>query len=209
MLDVHVLVMEYTPQEQIGQCMSSIWKAAQNAGFEVNIYPVRGVFGHLGRSRKNGYSKGTGVYVTHVDDDDYLREDAFSVLKPYLEQGVDAVTTGEMRVLGNDQNEPTPHTKHHLAVYKRDKLEQLSYDMFRHYPDQYVLSRFDPVHIPETVYYHRISQVSGSRRLRRENKKEAEQEMNLIKNPHLFEVEVMSFKTVAAHYDRWLNEPAN
>ena len=203
MLDVHVLVMDYTPKDQIDRCFKSIHDAVDRAGFPVFVHRVAGVVGHLGKARLKGYSQGSAEYVTHVDDDDWVEPDAFSALFEHMEEGAEAITTGENHVHEKASIE-NPGSKHHLAVYRREFVESLGYDAFRFYPDQYILSMCDPVHIPKCLYNHRIHPNSGSRRQRRENEAEANKELEVIRRPDLAILETATPQELAAAIDREL-----
>jgi hypothetical protein len=202
-LDVHVLVMDYTPAEQVERCRESIRVAAEQAGYPVVAHFLPGVLGHLGKARGNGYALGSHQYVTHVDDDDWLQPDAFAVLAEQLRAGVEAVTTGENLVQG-DSVAPAPESRHHLAVYRREYVRGLGYASFRYYPDQYLLSMCEPVHLPVCVYNHRINMNSGSRRQRRAKPHEARLELEVIKRPDLAVVENACPAYFASAIDREL-----
>jgi hypothetical protein len=162
---------------------------------------IPGIYGHLGKARAAGYARGTAPYVTHVDDDDEVTPDAFAVLRPHMERGVEAITTGERHVFENGTESDAPEAKHHLAVFRRECLQRFDYAAFRHYPDQYLLSRIQATHIPECVYRHYIRAGSGSRQLRRENAAEAELEMQAVRHPDLMVIENMTTAQIAAVTD--------
>lgn len=118
MLDVHVLVLEDTPQAWVRQRRDSLDRAVAEAGFPVNVFEVPGVLGHLGQARLAGYAMGGAPYVTYVDDDDWVEPDIFSVLAEHLDGDNDAVFTAEFihDVTGRTQVSTVPH---HLCVYRR------------------------------------------------------------------------------------------
>ena len=204
MIDVHVLTLPGLPEEWVKQRRDSIEAAVAAAGFPVYVHEVEGIAGHLGRSRKKGYSVGTQPYVSHVDHDDWVREDAFSIVKPLLEEGVDAITTGEVLVRG-EVHTLSPNYPHHLAVFKRDMIEGLPYDKFEIFPDQFLLSSITAKHIEECVYYHRIHESSASRVLREGRKDRTREEIRYIKNPKLLRLELMSYSEIAEEIDKELN----
>ena len=80
MLDVHILIMDYTPTAIVERCLSSVRMAASNASFPVHVHALIGEFGDLGSQRQRGYSCGLAPYVTSVDDDDWVDPGAFAVL---------------------------------------------------------------------------------------------------------------------------------
>lgn len=205
MLDVHVLVMDYTPVEWVDRCRASIDVAASHAGFPVASHFIPGILGHLGHARDAGYSAGSHPYVTHVDDDDWIEPEAFACLAEHIRAGVDAITTGENLVHASAVV-PAPDSRHHLAVFRREFIDRLGYDRFRFYPDQYLLSMCDPVHIAACVYNHRIDMDSGSRRQRRANESEALRELETIRRPDLAVMENATQAEIAAAIDRYLRD---
>lgn len=206
MLDVHVLVMDYTPVEAVARCKASIEAAAARAGYPVAVHYLPGVVGHLGKARANGYALGAFPYVTHVDDDDWVQPDAFEVLAHQLATGVVAITTGENHVHAA-ATVPAPDSRHHLAVFRREFVKGLGYDSFRFYPDQYLLSMCEPVHLPVCVYNHCIDTESGSRRQRRAHAGEARRELAAIRRPDLAVLENATPAELAAAIDRHVREP--
>lgn len=206
MLDVHVLVMDYTPKEWVEQCRESIDLSAANAGFPVAVHFLPGIVGHLGRARAAGYALGVHPYVTHVDDDDYVRPDAFSVLREHLEAGTVAITTGETQLFESGTERDEPNARHHLAIYRRDVLERFTYSAFRHFPDQYLLSRTKAIHVPECVYAHRVRQGSGSRKMRAQDRAGADAELRAVGDRSLSIVEGMTPAEIAARQDAILSE---
>lgn len=203
MLDVHVLVMDYTPKEWVAQCRASLEAAAACAGFPVYLHFLPGIYGHLGQARRAGYSRGAAEYVTHVDDDDYVLPGAFVSLLPHMRAGATAITTGETIELEDGSTRAIPDRKHHLAVFRRDYIDTLTLEAFKHFPDQYALSECQPVHIPETNYVHRVREGSGSRRARRSDLASANAERRALR-PDLTEIEHMTPAEIAVLNDRHL-----
>lgn len=206
MLDVHVLLMDYTKPEFHSELRRSIEAAVAAAGYPVAVHYLPGFLGHLGKARAAGYAKGTHPYVTHVDDDDFIREDAFAILKEQLEKNVDGITTGETRLFDSGNRVDCPNDRHHLAVYRRELVEASDYAKFRFFPDQFLMRGIKTVHIPECVYVHRIRERSGSRILRSLSRSEEARERQILDRPDLVAVEMMSQKEIARQYDDWLNE---
>lgn len=199
-LDVHVLKMDYTPEDVWKTCIDSLHVAKERAGYPVHIHVTAGIFGHLGASRKKGYSIGMADYATHVDDDDWVEPDAFKVLRPYLEKKVECITTGE-NLISEGNVVPTKDSKHHLAVFSREVLDSVTYEAFKYFPDQYLLSMVEPLHIDQCMYNHRISMDSGSRRVRRSNSADADRELKIIRRPDLAVVENATAAEIAAAND--------
>lgn len=180
MLDVHILRMSYTSPEYVAACIAGVEAAAAAAGFPVAVHVVDGLYGHLGASRASGYAHGTHPYVTSVDDDDLVDENAFAVLGALLRSGVAGITTGERNLKPNGTITEMPDAKHHLAVYRRDLLGLSDYADFMFFPDQRLMSQFTLVHIPLCVYTHR-QHDSGSKKQRRANKAAADAEYARLK----------------------------
>lgn len=192
MLDVHILTLPGLPDEWIKQRRDSINAAVEAAGFPVFVHEVEGIDGHLGKSRRKGYAEGTQAYVTHVDHDDWVREDAFAVLLPNIEAGVRAITTGEVQVFPDGREDMLPDARHHLAVYERGWLWRQQFDRFKYFPDQFLIDHPHSAHIEECVYFHRIHSDSHSRKHRDENRKESSEEARSIKDKRLLVAESLS-----------------
>lgn len=203
-LDVHILVMSYTPHDVVNRCLDSVNNAAVQAGFPVNVHVLDGEYGHLGRSRKRGYSLGDSKYVTHVDDDDWVDSDAFYVLASHLNAGAEAVTTGE-RLHVRGLSKDTPESRHHLAVFAREYVNNSDYHKFRFYPDQRLLSGTSPTHVPMCVYNHVIHD-SGSRRCRAGNKRAADEEFKLINDRQLMTLELATSSQIARMIDEEMDD---
>lgn len=87
-------------------------------------------------------------------------------------------------------------------MFRREFVQGLGYASFRFYPDQYLLSMCEPVHVPVCVYNHRIDTNSGSRRQRRANAGAARRELAVIRRPDLAVLETASAAELAAAIDR-------
>ncbi|XQA72079.1 hypothetical protein ACM9XA_11310 [Xanthomonas sacchari] len=202
MLDVHVLTLPGLPDAWIEQRRASIAAAVEAAGYPVTIHEVDGIDGHLGQSRERGYSLGTAEYVTHVDHDDYVHADAFSVLKDALLAGVQAVTTGETVLRPDGSMTDMPQSRHHLAVFRRDLLDCMQYAAMRMYPDQYLLSQVASTHIDQCVYVHRIYADSASRRQRAVAPDDALRELAIIADERLVSAEMLTREQIERVLDR-------
>ena len=201
MLDVHVLTLPGLPEEWIQQRRKSLDAAVAAAGYPVYVHEVEGIDGHLGKSRRKGYAEGSQPYVTHVDHDDWVREDAFAVLLPHLETGVRAITTGEVQIFPNGREDVLPSARHHLAVYEREWLWRQQFDRFKYFPDQFLIDHPESVHIEECVYYHRVYSDSRSRNHRDENRVESSDEARSIKDKRLLVAEGMTLKMIEEAMD--------
>ena len=200
-LDVHVLTLPGLPEAWVIQRRASLAEAAARAGFPVTIREVPGIPGHLGKSRLRAYSGASADYVTHVDHDDYVKPDAFSVLGDALQRGVDCITTGETLLMEDGRTHDAPQSRHHLAVFRRERVLSIGFDAFEFYPDQYLLSLHSPEHIAECVYVHRIFDHSASRTQRRAHAAAAQREYDVIGNKSLCANEGMTPAEIAALID--------
>lgn len=164
-LDVHVLTMANTRAAWSAQRRISMAQAAAEAGYEVNIREIPGVLGHIGAGRAAGYAMGEAPYVTYVDDDDYVTEDAFAALLPGMLAGADAVCPGEF-LDRNGQLSPALH-RHHLIAYRREIAEQFPMRDWAACGDIALQASLegDVVDIPHCVYVHRVY-MSPGRKLR-------------------------------------------
>lgn len=206
MLDVHVLELGTLPEEWVVKRRQSIEEAVKLAGFQVNVWEVPGIAGHLGKAREYGYSHGEAPYVTYVDHDDYLLKNAFSVLKPHLEGGARSITTGEILLLENGITIERKLEPHHLAVFRREDINRLPYAKYKHYPDHFLMDRLADVHVPECVYVHRMWGHSRSRELRASDMLGAGEESKRIAAKELMVTEHMTFKQIAELLDQELEE---
>lgn len=214
MIDVHVLEMDYTPAEVKARCNASLEAAvesAASAGIEVHVHRLPGVYGNLGLARKNGYGLGTQPYVTHVDDDDEVHADAFVEVAAAINGGATCVTTGETVILmsgGRSVEKDQPYSRHHLAVYQRSEVELVHYHKLKMFPDQFLLKALGhgSHHITKCLYRHYVNGESGSRRVRGENRAEAQREMDLIARPDLVVVEGLDSASLAVANDLLMAE---
>jgi hypothetical protein len=168
MLDVHVLVMDYTPDEYVGQCVRSILLAARRSAFQVQLHLLHGWPGHVGRGRQDGYARGMHPYVTYVDDDDYLLPDAFVSMEGALGLRPTAVFTPELTIQNGQMQRG--HDRHHLAVYAREILiDHASFVVCGDYAQMLAAEKSRTVvDLPEPGYVHRLYQSEG-RKLRRKH----------------------------------------
>lgn len=128
-LDVHVLLSDTTHKPWQEQCLQSLEVARQAAGFPIAVHLTRGVPGHVGIARYQGYRMGSAPYVTNVDDDDYITIDAFALLKEGLLADRDAIFPQELMtycsIKGDSVNESPlekGRQRHSMKVFKRQHL---------------------------------------------------------------------------------------
>lgn len=201
-LDIHVLTLPSTKKEWLDQALESIELAKAKSSLDVNVYVVEGVKDHIGLARKKGYSLGNAEYVTHVDHDDWIHEDALAEVEKVLADKPEGVTTGEYWV--GKEPTPRPYDLHHLAVFKRSWLEKQSYDEYRFWADHFLIKEVKAVHIPKCLYYLRMEPDSASRAQRAKYAKEAREEAEKIRDRKLMLTEYMSSQQLAALLDREL-----
>lgn len=209
MLDVHVLMLDSVSEEYHRQCRESLDVAVAKAGFPVHVHYVPGILGHLGIARWRGYTQGSAPYVTHVDDDDYVDPQAFAKLRPFLEKGAAAVSTGEALVSDGRVLSRMPHSRHHLMVYSRDVLWRYPFYHLAYHPDQLLTHYIESVHIPEVLYYRRYVDKSPCALEIRKDPQAAARDHQLIKLfktnplalPHLSDQQIRQW------FAKWLEEP--
>lgn len=200
-LDVHILTLDSTKPEYLEQALESIKVAAERCTMDVGVNVVEGVPNHLGLSRKKGYSVGTAEYVTHVDHDDWIHEDALAKVEQALtEHKPEGLTTGEFLV--GAKHIPRPTHPHHLAVFRREWLEKQEYEQYEFYVDHYLVAMSDAIHIPECLYYHRVDPSSASRVQRSTFPKQAAEEGERIKDKKLMLIEHMTSTQLARLLDQ-------
>lgn len=205
MLDIHVLILPGLPEEWIQQRRDALNAAVASAGFPVFVHEVEGIPDHLGASRKLGYSQGDQPYVTHVDHDDYVLPNAFSVLHAHIMGNAPVITTGEIVIRENGNRTYLHESRHHLAVFRRDVINTVSYERMRHFPDQLLLRKQDSLHIPECVYVHRVADASASRVSRAKDPQGVAEEQRIINSPELLAVEFMTPAQIKESTEEWLN----
>lgn len=168
MLDVHVLVMHYTPTEEVDRCVDSITHAASLCAFPVRLCLLNGVVGHIGRGRATGYALGHQLYVTYVDDDDEVMPLAFAQMEDALKQRVAAVFTPELQQQNGQRSKGPSH--HHLIAIRRDKLiDHQPWVVCGDLAQMAALERdLNTVDMPMAGYVHHLYQSRG-RALRRDH----------------------------------------
>src|ERR1700744_3266327 len=121
MLDVHILTIPSTPDEQLAHCVESVMGAVDGAGFPVDVYLISGIVGHIGKGRAHGYGLGHHHYKTCVDDDDYVLPMAFAQMREALAAGAaQAISTCD-KVLRNGYL-LEGRQRHHLIAYRQDVI---------------------------------------------------------------------------------------
>lgn len=203
-LDVHILVLDSTVQQELDRAVASVELAASKTSMEVNVHVVEGIPTHLGRSRERGYSVGVAEYVTHCDHDDYFHPDALVKVERYLKKGLRAITTGEYVVAGSKEI-PMPNSAHHIAVFKRDWLVMQDYADYKFFPDQRLIEIARPYHIRECLYYHVVHEDSASRKQRAAYRKDSAAEASRIQR-RLMQVEHLSNFEIAKLIDKELGD---
>lgn len=172
-LDLHVLVMDYTPRAWLEQCRASIAEAAAAVDFPVHVHYVPGVVGHIGLARQRGYAQGSAPFMTYVDDDDYVLPHAFACLEGAMRSDPAVIFTREIREQNGHQFKSD--MRHHLAVYRRDVLAGFDYQAHPTMIDVKTAdhaNRLGAEDVLEHVYVHRLRLNSPSRLLRRQLRRE-------------------------------------
>jgi hypothetical protein len=138
MTNVFILTLPNTNQEWLRICVNSL------ANEPVTISILDGVEGNIGKGRRAGFALGNAPYVAYVDPDDWVHPGAFAACTAALDANPQAVVayTREAEVdpdgllISNRQRsfyEPyigtsyEPFRSHHLSVYRRAALPDLSF----------------------------------------------------------------------------------
>lgn len=127
MLDVITVVSETTPKGYIGQCRTSIKRAASLCPFPVNVIETPGVPGNIGLAMHGGLAHGDAPYVVWVDDDDFVLPNAFLCLMRHFAggpTGPTAIFAREVALLNNGRLR-AQYRRHHLTAFRRDVLERM------------------------------------------------------------------------------------
>lgn len=173
-VDAHVLISKSTPKEWVDRCLESIHMAARFASFKVNVFTLSGVEGHIGQGRAQGYALGCSPYVTYIDDDDYLVEEAFHDVAPALVESPDAVFPGEYIIHGSKITKCL--RRHHLPFYRREHLIDHSLWRVSGDPRQiYALGDKNIIEVKIPLYCYRIYHHSPASRVTQEHPEEWEE----------------------------------
>lgn len=114
MIDVHTILLGDENPEWLAQMVQSL------AGEPVSLHIVRGEFGHIGRGRAEGFSRGSNPYVAYVDPDDWVLPGAFSACLAALEADPKLDAAWSDYVLSTRR--PFTNDLHH-CVYRRSFVE--------------------------------------------------------------------------------------
>ncbi len=118
-IDVHVLTHSGTRRDWLEQCLASLEPEP------CNVFVVRGVEGHIGQGRADGYSRGAAPYVAFVDSDDYVLPGAFSVIEEAMATSR-AVTTREKELVvwpnGDERFSGRGRHNHHIKCFRREDV---------------------------------------------------------------------------------------
>lgn len=156
MLDVHILTMPGRAEAR-ARCITSVMRAADASPYPVFVHVVPGIAGHLGNARARGFSQGNQPFVTFVDDDDFIDPQAFAVALDFIATtGAQGVTTGETIISRNGVARQAWGRRHHLAIYRRDRLIDLS--EWECLPDQALMkANIDIPHLPKCLYFYSLA----------------------------------------------------
>jgi hypothetical protein len=174
-LDVHVIVSATTYQPWQRRCFQSIEMARLRANFPVAIHYIHGVPGHIGIMRYQAYRKGNAPYVCNVDDDDYLLDNAFLVLRDPILQGADAIFPKEWQcrcaIKGDSVNEgPLEEGRQHHSMKVFQRRHLIDHRPWTWASDvaqmKYLETLPNVVDIPTPTYVWRVYSQSNSMPLR-------------------------------------------
>lgn len=135
LIDVHIIELPGwfgQKDEWYKECLDSLYNQP------INLEIVTGQWYHLGIGRYDGFSKGSGDYVTFVDPDDIVPPGVFKWCEDYLRvnRDVDVLVTDELRmnesgiiIPNSSRYHPVVlthhylHYLHHLVIVRRSILE--------------------------------------------------------------------------------------
>lgn len=171
MLDVHILVLPGRDPSVVARCIESARDATVHAGFRVDIHLIDGIIGHIGQGRASGYAKGEHPYVTCIDDDDFVTQNAFAQMGETLRRHQhQAIATPEWIERNGYRSEGKD--RHHLIAYRRSVL--IDHAAWKCCGDVMQIQTIPESHwcdLPDRAYVHNVY-VSPARLLRRENQDE-------------------------------------
>lgn len=155
MLDVLTSVLDTTPTEWVGQCVLTVADAARRAGYPVRHIVAPGHAGHMGLARERAFRLSSAPWVCFVDDDDYVLPNAFACLRPHFDAGPDMICTAERQLYNNGRTAPGLR-RHHLTVFRRDKVEGFDFAAHAADPDTPLRQTCGTVvDVPEVAYVWR------------------------------------------------------
>ncbi len=177
MLDVHILTMPDTRRDWQDQCIASVELAASLADYPVHVHVMPGVPGHIGRARANGYAAGSAPWKTYVDEDDYVRPNAFKVLGAHFDSDAVAICPRES-VEQNGRLHGFTVGRHHLIAYRADFITAFPHADWVCMGDVMATVQANKapggvLDIEDALYVHRVYYASRARNLRRANRHEA------------------------------------
>lgn len=120
MIDVHMILLGDENTEWLAQMIQSL------ANEPIALHIVRGEFGHIGKWRAEGFSRGSNPYVCYVDPDDYVLPGAFGACMAALDAdpSLDAAWADDLLDVDGDLR-PFANPLHHLCVYRRAFVDRL------------------------------------------------------------------------------------
>ena len=83
-VDTHVILMPDTQRNWWEECRGSL------EGESINLHIVKGVKGHIGKGRVEGFNRGTSPYISYVDPDDLVIKGAFQACIDVLDKTPEA-----------------------------------------------------------------------------------------------------------------------
>lgn len=179
-LDVHVLSLPERRGAQMDACLASVELASSRAGYPVEIHVIEvEPDHHIGRARAEGYSRGTGRYVTNVDDDDTVAPDAFAALRTLMQEQLAAIYTGFMQHEDGESVERIDPAKDRvlLRVLRRDVAEAWDGEAWPAHDRPAIVAHADAFgpygYIRRPLYNYNVSRDSAASRAARANREVA------------------------------------
>ena len=161
MIDVHVLTHSGTRGDWLEQCLESM------RGEPCTVHIVKGVEGHIGQGRAEGFQLGDHPYVSYVDSDDYVLPGAMKACLTALAHHP-AVCTDEIATV--DGKEVAQHTLHHLFVARRDVVTPLipAVAQLNHHPEVVLGFHLLPARVAMLGYVWRADGMRSRLKIRKD-----------------------------------------
>jgi hypothetical protein len=175
-LDVHLLIMDSTPDDWVQQCIGSVELAISQAGFPVAFHQLRATGASIGIDRAIGFAQGSAPYVANVDDDDFILPNAFALMREPMLAGADGIFPKESVLLYQYVNGHVVYDRtmegrqrHSMKTFKRDHLIDFTQWSWAGDTAQACYLEKHTTHLvdlPQATYIYRNHPGSNSRPLR-------------------------------------------
>lgn len=164
-LDIHILVHPVTPDDWVVNAIQSVKNAMANTKYQTSLHILDADVTSIGKGRMLGYAHGRQPFVTSVDDDDWVDEDAFAILK-------DAMLEKPAGIVTDSVIEPTgelAHRREALRVFRRDVAMSSRLEEWPIFDSLAILRHArtvgEVIEIPNAVYHQRRGFKSNNMKL--------------------------------------------